>query len=1000
MMRGRAPWPALVFLVGLMHGALRGDEVDATADPAMVEFFEKQVRPILVERCFGCHGPEKQKGELRLDSRAAVLEGGTTGPAVEPGDVESSLLVEAIRYGDLQMPPKSKLPPAEIEVLTRWVERGVPWGVESKEAATTVRAGLDGSSEFARRARFWSFQPIRDVSPPAVAGALADWPRNPIDLFLLSALEARGLAPAEEAARRTLIRRLTFDLIGLPPTPEEVAAFESDDAPDAYDRLVERLLASPRYGERWGRHWLDLVRFAETAGHEFDYDLLNAWRYRDYVVRAFNLDLPYDRFVVEQVAGDLLPSPRRNPADGSNESIQGTGFYWLGEGVHSPIDVRDEGVRRVDNQIDVLSKTFLGLTVSCARCHDHKFDPISARDYYALAGFLRSTRHQQAFLDSDVRIAPIVADLNARKRALADRLGEAASRLESPRRDEVEAVLGRAIPAPPSAGDFPPADLHAWKASGDAFAIATRPTAFRIDLREDDSRLIEAPAGSLHSGLTADRLQGVARSPTFTIGKPFLQVLASGVASRVNIVIDGFEKVRDPIYGGLTRRLDSQETAWINFDVRAWIGHRAYIEACDGAAAEFTGATTNPVDGRGWLALLGVRESDDAGRPAEAVAARNIALKTLLRELEAVDSPLASRIASTLAEYRELAARLPDPTLALAAIDGDGEDESLMLRGSPKSLGEAVPRRLLAVLGGAAPEASSTGSGRLDLARTMVDAASNPLLPRVLVNRIWKQHFGEGLVRSTDDFGAMGQAPSHPELLDWLASEFIRRGWSIKAVHRLILGSAAYRMSSRSTTEADQADPTNALLHRMNVRRLEAEAVRDALLVVSGRLDSRLGGPSVAPHLSPFMEGRGRPAASGPLDGDGRRSLYLQVRRNFLNPMFQVFDAPVPFTTIGRRHASNVPAQALTLLNDPLVLDLADSWAARLLAEGGPDASDASRIDRLYRQAFGRAPTADEVARCVSFLAARRRSEPSSPRAVWGDLGHALFNVKEFVYVD
>ncbi|AMV36868.1 PSD1 and planctomycete cytochrome C domain-containing protein [Planctomyces sp. SH-PL62] len=979
------------------------EEPVASGDPAAVEFFEKQVRPIFVERCVGCHGPEKQKGDLRLDSRAAVLDGGTLGPAVEPGDPDSSLLVDAIRYGDLKMPPKSKLPPEEIEILAQWVARGAPWGVEAEPTASAgPRTGLDGSPEFSRRAEFWSFQPIRAVEPPAIEGPRADWVRSPIDRFLLAAMAGRGLEPAGEADRQTLIRRLTFDLIGLPPTPQEVSAFVADEHPGAYERLVDRLLASPQYGERWGRHWLDLVRFAETAGHEFDYDLLNAWQYRDYVVRAFNRDLPYDEFVVEQIAGDLLATPRRDPVDGSNESVRGTGFYWLGEGVHSPLDVRDEGVRRVDNQIDVLSKTFMGLTVSCARCHDHKFDPISARDYYALAGFLRGTRHQQAFLDSHIRIDPIVADLKARKESLADLLDEAAARLPVDRKDAIEALLGPGPAIPTPDGDFPPGRLAAWRASGDAFEIANEARGFRVDLREEAPRLVAAHAGSLHSGLVSDRLQGVVRSPTFTIRKPFLQVLASGSGGRFNIVIDGFEKVRDPIYGGLTRGVDAKGgPSWMGFDVRTWLGHRAYIEACDGATAEFTGATARPVDGRGWLAILAVREADEPGAPAPPPPApATIAVDDLIRELQTGDSPLASRLAAALSEYREIESRVPDPILAPAAVDGDGEDEFVMLRGNSRTLGEAVPRRVLAVLGGAAPSPSTSGSGRLDLAYALVDVRTNPLTPRVLVNRIWKQHFGEGLVRSPDDFGVMGQAPTHPELLDWLASEFVRRGWSIKAMHRLILGSAAYRMASRATPDADRIDPTNALLHRMNVRRLEAEAVRDALLAVSGRLDRRVGGPSVAPHLSPFMEGRGRPATSGPLDGQGRRSLYLQVRRNFLNPMFQVFDAPVPFSTIGRRHASNVPAQALTLLNDPLVLELADAWAGRLLAEVGADQDDVGRIERLYREAFGRAPTVEEITRCSAYLEARKGVEPSSPRAVWADLGHALFNVKEFVYVD
>ncbi|MDG3006388.1 PSD1 and planctomycete cytochrome C domain-containing protein [Paludisphaera mucosa] len=974
----------------------------AVADPAAVEFFEKRVRPILFDRCIGCHGPEKQKGELRLDSRAAALAGGTTGPAAEPGDAEASLLVAAIRYGgDVQMPPKSKLPREEIDVLTQWVARGAPWGVETKEpAAATARGSLDGSPEFERRAKFWSFQPIREVAPPTVEGVHAAWARSPIDRFLIAAMAGRGLEPAGEADRRTLIRRLTYDLIGLPPTPEEIASFVADDAPDAYERLVEKLLADPRYGERWGRHWLDLVRFAETAGHEFDYELLNAWRYRDYVVRAFNLDLPYDQFVVEQVAGDLLPTPRRNPADGSNESVRGTGFYWLGEGVHSPLDVRDEGVRRVDNQIDVLSKTFLGLTVSCARCHDHKFDPISTRDYYALAGFLRSTRHQQAFLDSDARIAPVVADLKARKAALADLLTEAAPRLPAPRKAEVEALLAAVAPAE-EAGSAP-SRLAAWKTTGDAFESPSGSNGFRIDLRGPATRLLATPAGSRSSGLISDRLHGVVRSPTFTIEKRWLHILATGMGVRINVVIDGFEKVRDPIYGGLTTTIDAPAgPRWISRDLASWMGHRAYLEACDGASQEFTGAVTHPVDGRGWVDLVAVRTTDEATPPAPP-AGPEVAIdaNALVRELEVVDSPLAARLAAALAEYRDVESRIPAPTLAPAAVDGDGEDESVMIRGNPRTPGEVVPRRLLAILGGAGPDASTPGSGRLGLARAMVDVRSNPLSARVMVNRIWKQHFGEGLVRSPDDFGVMGQAPSHPELLAWLAAEFVRGGWSVKAMHRLILESSAYRMTSRATPEADRLDPTNALLHRMNVRRLEAEAVRDALLAVSGRLDPTQGGPSVPPYLSPFMDGRGRPAASGPLDGHGRRSVYLQVRRNFLNPMFMVFDAPVPFSTMGRRHASNVPAQALTLLNDPLVIELADAWAGRLLAEDGPNATDASRIGRLYQEAFGRAPTDDEITRCSAYLQARRSTEPSPARAVWADLGHALFNVKEFVYID
>ena len=403
------------------------------------------MRPLLVGRCQECHGATKQKGDLRLDSRAAILAGGSTGPAIVPGKAGESLLVDAINYGDLyQMPPKSKLPASEIAVLTRWIDMGAPWpGDDRPKSAAKVDAG---SFDLEARAKHWSFRPIRAPEPPEVRDRA--WPKDPIDRFILAALEAKGLAPAPEADRRTLIRRATFDLIGLPPEPAEIDAFLADEAPDAFEKVVDRLLASPHYGERWGRHWLDLVRYAETAGHEFDYDLPGASGYRDYVIRALNADLPYDQFVVEQVAGDLLDRPRRHPTEGFNESVLGTGFFSLGEGTHSPVDLREEEAQRLDNQIDVFSKAFLGLTVACARCHDHKFDAISTKDYYALAGYLQSSRHVQAFIDPPDRVAPLVAELKALKATMEDLVAVPSAPVpgddsrDSPRRRRVGALRG------------------------------------------------------------------------------------------------------------------------------------------------------------------------------------------------------------------------------------------------------------------------------------------------------------------------------------------------------------------------------------------------------------------------------------------------------------------------------------------------------------------------------------------------------------------------------
>jgi hypothetical protein len=1101
---------SLLFLSLLASAQLARAAAPGEKDRAGDEFFEKEVRPLLALRCFDCHGPKLQKNGLRLDSRAAILAGGASGPAVVPGKPAESLLVEAINYGgdQVQMPPKSKLPDAEVATLTRWVALGAPWPGGDFPAATS---GPIAAFDLKARSRHWSLQPLRPSEPPPVQAA--DWPRNAVDQFLLAQLEAKSLAPAHDADRRTLIRRVTFDLTGLPPSPAEIHAFLSDRSPGAYEKVVDRLLASPHYGERWARHWLDLVRFAETAGHEFDYDIQEAFRYRDYVVRALNADLTYNRFVVEHLAGDLLNPPRQHPGEGFNESILATGFYWLGEGVHSPVDIREEQVRRIDNQIDVLSKTFLGLTISCARCHDHKFDAVSTQDYYALAGYLRSSRQQQAFIDDESHIGARVAELLSLKSllrtALLDDTNVSADKHElstylpallptQPERTEIaggsqakplaeraassldQSRLGRWSEALADASvNEPNHPLYAWKSlvsgggssftsrrdqlveqinarrkesdqssivfedwsaatftergwsvSGDAFS--TGPTGVG-EFRVQNARLVPVAPGFAHSGLVSDRLQGVLRSKTFTIEQKKIHYLAAGRGGRINLVIDGYEKIRDPIYGGLSLRIDHGDLPrWYVQDVSMWLGHHAYVEIADGGVVEFNGPQSSHVSGDGWVAVGEIRFSN-AARLASPVE-----LTLELLDDREVDGPekLADRyekvIEQALADcravrfrfgrqgserlaalgwlmardfvrveglpraqfvrYQEVESRIPPPTLALAMADGDGEDEHVFVRGNYKTPGEKVPRRFLEAISGPNQPPPALGSGRLELALRIVDP-SNPLPARVMVNRIWKHHFGEGLVRSLDDLGAMGQPPTHPALLDWLATEFIRTGWSIKAMHRLIVLSRGYQMSSVSHPPAERADPENRLLHRMNTRRLEAEAIRDAILTVSGRLDRTMAGPSVPPYLTAFLDGRGRPGASGPLDGNGRRTLYLNVRRNFQNPMLLAFDLPAPASTMGRRNVSHVPAQALTLLNDPLVLDQARLWARRV------DARLSSRdavIDDLFESAFGRPPTAAERAQVTAFVnreAVRGDADP------WAQICHVLFNMKEFIFI-
>ena len=1008
------------------------------ADPASIEFFEKDVRPILANRCQGCHGPAKQKGGLRLDARSSILSGGTSGPAVVPGDPKESLLVNAINYGETnQMPPKSKLPDAEIATLTRWVQMGAPWGFESATVAKaapearkpdgrkTAAGESDWQSEFRARSQFWSFQPLRRVTPPTAKG-LRSSARNEVDQFILSGLGEHGLRPAPEAGRRTLIRRLSYDLTGLPPSAEETASFLADPSADAYERLVDRLLASPRYGERWARHWLDLVRYAETAGHEFDYDILNATRYRDYVIRALNADLPYDQFVTEQLAGDLLTHPRRHPVEGFNESIIGTGFYYLGEGTHSPVNVREEEVRRVDNQIDVISKAFLGLTVACARCHDHKFDPIGNRDYYALAGFLRSSRYQQAFIDPPGLIERPIGRLEALKAKIVALLAEVKSSLpDDLRRQAVDVLSANSLASNSRAAgksetlnetvfeDFDRDSYDGWYVTGQAFGDRpTRSCDLRLDLTDANAKIARLSSGVAHSGVVSPRLRGVLRSRTFTLENRYIHYRVAGRGGVLNVVVDGFEKIRDPIYGGLTTTVNiGDQPRWITQDVGMWLGQTAYLEIADGALADFQGGNTRLHDESGYVAVDEIRMSNLPAPSASPVPAegRSLDIDQVISILKTANDPRADRLKAAVDEARDCDSRIPQPNLCLAIADGTGVDERILIRGNHKNPGEIVPRRFLEVLGGAGRSTPEAGSGRLEFARRVVDPKNNPLTPRVLVNRLWKHHFGEGLVKSTDDFGAMGRKPSHPELLDWLASEFVRRGWSIKAIHRLIVTSSTYRMSSVPDAEAEHIDPENLYLHRMNVRRLEAEAIRDGLMRASGRLVNTMYGPSVPTHLTGFMEGRGRPGHSGPLDGDGRRSIYLGVRRNFINPMFLAFDTPVPFSTMGRRNVSNVPAQALTLMNDPVIVQQARLWAERVAQ--APGRTDRQCLDELFASAFGRPPTADEVVACLGFLGSKTPGDSDAashaPKTAvkrdltaWADLCHVLINMKEFIFVD
>jgi uncharacterized protein DUF1553/uncharacterized protein DUF1549/cytochrome c len=1012
------------------------------------DFFEKKVRPILAENCFRCHGPERQKANLRLDSLPEVLRGGDRGPEIVPGDPEKSRIIEAVRYANprLQMPPRGKLGVDQVEALIEWVKRGAPWpggSAESKtEAARQAAFDLEG-----RKREHWAWRPVQPVEPPGPPDLAA----NPIDRFVLARLAERGLEPAPPAEKGALLRRVRYDLTGLPPDRGEIEAFLADSSPDAFEKVVDRLLASPQFGERWARHWLDLARYAETLGHEFDYQIHEAWRYRDYVVRALNADLPYDRFITEQIAGDLIVPPRLDPETGASESVLGTVFFRMVQEVHSPVDVRVAQADRIENQIDVLTKTFLGLTVACARCHDHKFDAISTRDYYGLYGILESSRATLSSIDRPGAAGEKAGRLRALKGQIRSLVGEAWSRQAEEAARKLAAAgppggsggAGGAAASPTDGsgsvlfGDSRGPGWDGWLAEGPAFAGGpARAGDFLIGDRDRPVREF-IPAGSAHGAALSRRLWGVLRSPTFTIESRFIHLLVAGRASRINLVIDGFILIRDPIYGGLKKTLEDDRPGWHTFDLAMWKGRRAYLELSDVPAPDpADGKKSYPPDG--YVNLVRVVASD-GGQPTPAVAPRAsppgpdtvreavdawrldrlgddprgpekaALLVELLRNgsLDAGPEAMAGeagKLAALLAEYAEVERSIEEPVLIPAMTDGTGEDERVFIRGDPRNLGPVVKRRFLEALDGPDPLSIASGSGRLELAQRIADPR-NPLTARVMVNRIWHHLFGRGLVTSVDNFGKLGQPPTDPRLLDYIAGRFVQEGWSQKKLIRLLVTSRAYRQSSRAARpEDDERDPLNECLHRMPRRRLEGEAIRDGILAISGSLDRKLYGPPVPIHITEFMDGTGRPDRSGPPDGERRRSLYQEVRRNFLSPFLQAFDAPVPASTVGERTCSNVPAQALILMNDPFVAEEARRWAERLLAEGAREPRE--RLEDIYLAALGRRPSEREAREALEFLAQEAEAygvppaeRPSSPRA-WADLCHVVFNLKEFIFID
>ncbi|MEQ1632132.1 MAG: DUF1549 and DUF1553 domain-containing protein [Planctomycetota bacterium] len=825
--------------------------------------------------------------------------------------------------------------------------------------ALAVPATAQMDANFEQRLQHWAWQPLRDTPTPQVAAPshVAD----PLDAFVLSRLEQDGLQPAPPAPPEVWLRRVHFDLTGLPPRPRDVAEFAADSSRAQRERVVDALLASPHFGERWARHWLDLVRYAESMGHEFDFRIPNAWRYRDYVIRALNDDVPFDQFGKEHLAGDLLPTPRVDPASQRNESVLGTGFYWFCEQTHSPVDAEQHRADRIDNQIDVLTKSFLGVTVACARCHDHKFDAIGNEDYYALYGFLKSSRYVQQPLHRQ--------DQGAVQRALAAH----------------RALAGSC----PENGEPLDASLAGYRSVGDADNVSPLRAAFVHEVLQDEVRLRYLPGTWLSTAAIARERDCVLLSPTFVPTTKFLHLEVAGHGARVQLVVDGFHLVRDPIYGRLRAAIDNQEPHWITIELEQFRARSMHLQFLDQRAHDLA----DPAHDRGtypddaWCAVRRVVSSEDRTPPP-------LVGPSVVTSLARSDAA----VAEALRQWQHATAALAPCATAPGMADSTGEDERVFERGDHKTKGAVARRRFLRAIAGSAPMDVQDGSGRLQLAER-VFADDNPLPPRVLVNRLWHHLFGRGLARTVDNLGHLGDEPLHKDLLDHLARAFVASGWSQKHMIRRIVLSTTYAMDSRGEPGSEERDPDNLLWHRQNLRRLEGEVVRDALLAIADRLDPTLFGPPVPVRFPKEERARGRPEASGPVDGDGRRSIYLAVPRNFLPDLLVAFDLPRPFSTVGARTSANVPAQALALQNDPLVHSMARLAADHLLQDGIRD--DDSAVERWFVAMFARAPSHDERAVCRTFLHDMRRElgcDATDPRP-YTDLAHVLWNKKEFVYL-
>ncbi len=923
----------------------------AAATQDEVEFFEKKVRPIFVERCAVCHGDQLQTAGLKLTTAEGFFAGGESGPVFVKDDPESSRLLAAVRYeGQVKMPPTEKLPDEEIEALTTWIRQGAPWSDAGIETLAEDRGS--GPKWTAKQTSHWGFQPIRAGGPPHVQDE--DWTQTPIDNFILTKLEERGLAPSARADTLTLLRRAKYDLHGLAPTEAEIREFLADQAPGAFRRLVDRLLDSPRYGEKWGRHWLDVARYADSTGLDDDIKVPYTWRYRDYVIDALNRDTPFDQFIVEQLAGDLLPPEGSDRVN--QRGVIATGFLAVGT---KPLVQQDKIKMKydvIDEQIDTTAKVFMGLTMGCARCHDHKFDPISAKDYYSMASIFASVKNFES-LDpsmtvSKVHLEPLVPEETYRQyKDHQDAIGNTKRRIDSIL--DLEMYRHVIEHRSPQLARYMVAAYEVYNDGADVEAVASQE---RLDCE---------------------------------VLRLWADYLAPGEDLRLHLRQwkEAAKTDRAAVAEEYQQRFQGRGLEWIE-RLDKW---RQQVDTWDGVGKFPEKPDLAPGSDRFFseVTLMAASMDEGAKRVDGPFALPKRSLDYIL------PAALRGRVQDLRKELERLEeSEPPEPPMAYAVTEGGSVEQHVFIRGNHNNPGAVVRQEFPVILAGEHQPAIANGSARLELARWLA-SPDHPLTSRVIVNRLWQWHFGQGLVRTPNNFGIMGERPTHPELLDYLANQFVNDGWSMKAMHRLIMLSSTYQMQSHISEEAWAEDSSNRLWSRFNRRRLTVEEMRDSLLAIDGSLDLTMGGA-----LTESLDSYGFEEAYVHPDETRRRTVYLPIYRNKMPTLLTLFDFADPSASIAVRPKTSVAPQGLYFMNSDFVQGRAEALASHLLQLDEFD--DSARIEKAYWITLTRKPESQEVDEMLDYVAAYpiRENATDGRLARWQSLCRLLLGSNEYNYVN